>query len=109
MSKTSFKKSFGSRVKHFRTLLGYSQEKLAERVGMSPNTISYVENGKNTISFTRFPALCNALEVEPYQMFIDTEGEEDADKVEEINRLLKAATLKQKSVILNLIKDILDV
>lgn len=104
----NFKKSFGLRVKHFRTLLNYSQEKLAERVGISPHTISYIERGKNTISFTRFSALCNALEIEPYQLFIDIESEEGADKVAEINRLLKVATPKQKSVILNLIKDILD-
>lgn len=103
-----FKKYFGSRVKHFRNLLGYSQEKLAEKVGISSNTVSYIERGKNTISFTKLPALCNALKIEPYQLFINTNYDSEDDRIKKINELLKTATDKQLAIILNLIINILD-
>ena len=47
----SLKKLFGQRVKYYRNLKGLSQENLAERVGISANTIGYIERGKNAISF----------------------------------------------------------
>lgn len=50
---TNFKKLFGERVRHYRKLNNFSQEKLAELVSMSPNTISYIENGKTNISFAK--------------------------------------------------------
>ena len=43
MSK-ELKKVFGNRVRHYRNLLGYSQEKLAEMVYVSRQTISNWEN-----------------------------------------------------------------
>lgn len=104
-----FKKIFGSRIKHYRNLLDYSQEKLAEKVGLSANTIGYIERGKNTISFTKIPALCAALEIEPYQLFINTESEINTDKISEINKLLKTATNKQLNIIINLISNLLDI
>ena len=101
-----FKKQFGLKVKYYRQLIGYSQEKLAEKVGISPNTVSYIERGKNTISFTKLPALCSALEIEPYKLFIDSEN--DSDKISEINKILKLANEKQLNIIFNLIKNLFD-
>lgn len=104
-----FKKIFGSKVRHYRNLLGYSQEKLAERIGISAHTVSYIERGKNFLSMTKIPTLCNALEIEPYRLFINTDADIDADRLDEITRLLKAADNKQLGIILNLLKNILDV
>lgn len=101
-----FKKQFGQKVKYYRQLIGYSQEKLAEKVGISPNTVSYIERGKNTISFTKLPALCSALEIEPYKLFIDSENV--SDKISEINKILALANEKQLNIIFNLIKNLFD-
>ncbi|MBQ8459303.1 helix-turn-helix transcriptional regulator [bacterium] len=103
-----FKKSFGSRVKYFRNLLDYSQEELAEKIGVSSNTISYIERGKNAISFAKLPTLCTALEIEPYKLFINTTPNTDNEKIEYINNLLKFANKKQLNIIGNLVKDIID-
>lgn len=45
----NFKKSFGIQVRYLRKLQGLSQEELAEIVGLSAKTISYIENGKALI------------------------------------------------------------
>ena len=61
MSDKNFKKLFGTRIRALRTLAGLSQEKLAEKVGLSTKTISYIENGKNTLSFNKLPLLAEYL------------------------------------------------
>ena len=104
-----FKKLFGARVRYYRNLLGLTQEALAERVGISTHTVSYIERGKNLISMTKLPVLCSALDIELYKLFIETDFEVGADKVEEINRLLKTANSKQLSIFSELLKNILEV
>ena len=108
MSK-ELKKVFGNRVRHYRNLLGYSQEKLAELVGISSHTVSYVERGKNFLSMTKLSVLCNALEVEPYQLFIDRDFTPDDNKISEINRLLTTASEKQLNILIGLLHNILDI
>ena len=103
------KKIFGARVKHYRNLLGYSQEKLAELVGISSHTVSYVERGKNFISMTKLSVLCTALEIEPYQLFIERDFNPDDDKINQINRLLTTASEKQLNIIIGLLHNILDI
>lgn len=104
----NFKKNFGKKVKYYRTLSNLSQEKLAERVGISVNTVSYIEHGKNSISFSKLPALCEALSIEPHQLFIDIESIDCNNRIEKINKFLKAATPRQLNIIQNLIANILD-
>lgn len=103
-----FKKIFGNRVRYYRNLSGLTQEQLAEKVGISTHTVSYIERGKNLISMTKLPVLCTALEVELYKLFIDTDFDVEVGKLEEINRLLKSATNKQLSIFAELLKNILD-
>lgn len=99
-----FKKNFGKRVK----LLGLSQERLAELIGISSNTVGYIERGKNSISMAKLPALCSALHVEPHQLFLSDDFVSDINKIDQINILLARANNKQLGVIFNLIKNLLD-
>lgn len=103
-----FKKNFGKRVKYYRGLLGLSQERLAELVGISSNTVGYIERGKNSISMAKLPALCSALQVEPYQLFLNDEFVSDINKIDQIHILLERLNSKQLGVLYNLIKNLLD-
>lgn len=83
--KNEFSKSFGSRVKYFRNLARLSQEQLAEKLNCETSTVSYIETGKNNISFAKLPLLCNALGVEAYQLFMfDKSDVPDANLRQEI-------------------------
>lgn len=105
----NLKKLFGARVKYYRNLIGFSQEKLAEKVGISTNTLGYIERGKNNLSAAKLPALCNALKIKPYLLFIDTDScKIDTKKIDKINELLKIANDKQLGIILNIVANILD-
>jgi transcriptional regulator with XRE-family HTH domain len=53
----------GRRVRQRRTLLGLSQEKLGEAVGLTFQQIQKYERGANRISASRLYALSNVLDV----------------------------------------------
>ena len=100
----NFKKSFGNRFKYLRKLAGLSQEQLAEVVGLSAKTISYIENGKNTLSFNKLPLLAKGLGVPVYKLFVFNEIETDSKALQD---LLSSATQKELNAITDIIKTIL--
>lgn len=104
MSDINFKKLFGTRVRTLRTLAGLSQEKLAEKIGLSTKTISYIENGKNTLSFNKIPILAEGLGVPIYKLFVFTEFESNTVAIQ---KLLNTATPKEINVLTDIIKAIL--
>ena len=68
--------AFGRRVRYYRELLGYTQEELAVKVGYvagkNPSgTISKIERGVMEITQSKVADLAKALQIEPYQLFID--------------------------------------
>ena len=52
----------GQRIKQKRIEKGFTQEKLAELVGIGPSHMSHLESGKTVASMEVFIALCNILE-----------------------------------------------
>lgn len=99
-----FKKLFGAKVRYYRNLAKLTQEQLAEKTGISPNTIGYIERGKNTIRFTKIPLLAEALGIEVYKLFVFVDIENDP---EAINKLMETATEKEKNVIMSVVQSIL--
>ncbi|MCK5153682.1 MAG: helix-turn-helix transcriptional regulator [Spirochaetales bacterium] len=60
-----------SNIKKYRSLLKYSQFDLAELCGVSASYISEIETGKKYPSAKMLERLVQALEVKPYQLFLD--------------------------------------
>lgn len=104
MNKMNFKKSFGLRVRYLRKMAALSQEQLAEITGLSAKTISYIENGKNTISFNRLPLLAKGLGVPVYKLFVLSDEEVKSD---ELYFYIKSATNKEINAITEVVKTIL--
>ncbi len=82
MNEADFKKSFSKNLRELRKKKGLSQEKLAELTGVTPKTLSYWENGHNSVTFGKIPKLAEALNVPVYRLFIfetiETENGADA-------------------------------
>ncbi len=55
-------KQFGRNVKAERVRLGYSQENLAEKMGVNREFISRIERGIQNMSLAKITALANYLE-----------------------------------------------
>lgn len=57
--------TIGKRIRQRRKELNLSQEKFAETIGISPNHVSSIENGKQAPSFETFILICEQLKVTP--------------------------------------------
>ena len=56
----------GSNIKHYRKVLGISQEKLAEISGLHRTYIGSVERGERNISAKNIAKIAAVLDVEPH-------------------------------------------
>ena len=60
---------FGKRLQEERKAKKISQEKLAKLTGLERTFISLIENGKNSQSFSTILKICEALEIDPSELF----------------------------------------
>lgn len=64
-----FLQKFGKSVRKYREMYGLSQEKFAELVNVSTNTINSIENGKSFLTYQTLKSLCSALNITPPMLF----------------------------------------
>lgn len=83
-------KQFGAKIRHYRNLLGYSQEYLAELVNVSTNTISAIELGKNFTTDITIEKFCTALNVRPSDLF-DFDVEQNSTENQLLNQIIARA------------------
>ena len=62
---------FGSNLKRYRTALGLSQEAFAEKCGLHRTYISAIECYRRSIALENVQRIADALEIEPYKLFIE--------------------------------------
>jgi len=61
---------FSKNVKNYREILKYSQEKLAEKAGISVQTIKDIESCRRWVSDKTLTMLAKALNVPEFQLFL---------------------------------------
>jgi transcriptional regulator with XRE-family HTH domain len=64
-------KNIGRRIQRCREQKGYTQEKFAEMLGLTPNYISAVERGVKTPRLEKLIAIINGLGVSTDEIFMD--------------------------------------
>ena len=78
-------RKIGLRLAQRRKELGYTQPQLGEKIGVSKNHISQIENGKS-FSLEVFLDLCEALEITPdYILFGTIRNSQSDDLIDMIN------------------------
>ena len=60
---------FGENLRHFRKLNKITQEELSERLGITPNHLSRIENGKSFVTAELLDALCVIFTISPAAFF----------------------------------------
>jgi XRE family transcriptional regulator, regulator of sulfur utilization len=55
----------GNNIRRIREIKTYTQEAVAEKVGMSVSAYGDIERGKSDVNFTRLGEIAKALEVKP--------------------------------------------
>ena len=71
MTQIDIRKVFGENVKHYRKKMGYSQEQLAEKLGVTFQAVSKWETNANTPDISLLPAIAKALGVMIDDLFSD--------------------------------------
>lgn len=101
------RKRFGRLVTAHRRRLGYTQEQLAERAGVSVDTISKIEVGATGARFPMIERIASALQVDPAELF-SSEVPSGALKRAKLNEVtISLAALPDKD--LQWISDLLNV
>lgn len=91
----------GERIRDVRKALGLTLEKFGEKIGMKKNSVSQLENGKNSVTEQVVKAICREYNVDYMwlttgdgEMFIDT----DDDFIERIDRIMAGEDEARKSL-----------
>jgi transcriptional regulator with XRE-family HTH domain len=63
------RQQLGQRLKHLRRVRGYTQERLAERIDISPKYLSSIERGVENPTLDLLGRLAQGLQVELYELF----------------------------------------
>lgn len=91
----------GERIREVRKALGLTLEKFGEKIGMKKNSVSQLENGKNSVTEQVVKAICREYNIDYMwlttgdgEMFIDT----DDDFIERIDRIMAGEDEARKSL-----------
>ncbi len=82
----NIKKNFGKRIKEIRVGAALTQEQLAEKIGISPKSLSQIELGNNFVSAETLELICKTLKIKPKSLFdFDYYDTNQDDFIKEIN------------------------
>ena len=91
----------GERIREVRKNLGLTLEKFGEKIGMKKNSVSQLENGKNSVTEQVVKAICREYNVDYMwlttgdgEMFIDT----DDDFIERIDHIMAGEDEARKNL-----------
>jgi len=86
----NIKKQLGNRIREIRINCSLTQEALAEKVNLSPKSLSQIELGNNFVSAETLDSLCKALKINPKALFeFENPNADKADYIDEIAKRLE--------------------
>lgn len=78
----------GKRIKEVRKSKGFTQDKLAEKVGIDVKHLSRIECGKNSLSLNLLYKISDVLNVELSSLFDTTITKSKSEMIEDIKTIL---------------------
>jgi transcriptional regulator with XRE-family HTH domain len=69
MTEKKIRDTLGRNIKKYRTSRNLSQPEFAEKLDISVNFLSNIENGNKWISPQTLAKIASALDIEPYELF----------------------------------------
>lgn len=89
------KKSFGARLKELRKRMKWTQEQLAEKVGVDTKHISFLETGRNFPSADLLEKFKNVFDIEYKDIFDFNYSNDKQTNIDKINELLVNMSAEQ--------------
>lgn len=100
--------TIAERIRERRKVLGLTQEKLAERAGLSVNYLAQLEISDKTPSLKTLASLASALEIEIADFFASRAPEEWTDEVNNLLRRLREMKASDVKFVLTQLDTIID-
>lgn len=94
----------GQRVRKYRKVHGFSQEELAEKIGISTTHMSHIETGNTKLSLTVLVSIAQVLEVRTDDLIFDHKITNKSTVIEDILNVLDGCTSQQLVIIFDLIR-----
>ncbi len=104
----SSKKLFGQRLKELRKSKHYTQEQLAELVGMDTQNLCKMENGNHFPQFRNLYKIANILGVEIKDLFEYEHLDSKDHLVEKITKYIENAKEKDLKFIYKIIQNLME-
>lgn len=102
------KAALGARIKALRKQKGWSQERLAERVGISTQYLSNIERGKENPTLYLLLRLADSLRVSLAEIFdFEAEGLDRRALQAEIRKVMETADVERLRIALKMLRAIL--
>ena len=96
--------AIGQRIRKIRKARGLSQEKLAEKVGISTTHMSHIETANTKMSLPTFVEIASALEVRTDELLYDNRPEDRDASISYITELLDSCAIQQVRIIEDIVK-----
>ncbi len=93
----------GEKIRKYRRAKGFSQEFLAEKVGISVTHMSHIETGNTKLSLSVLVALALALEVQTDDLLFE-QTPVRTTAIQELDSLFAGCTDTQLRILIDLIK-----
>ena len=94
----------GQKIRKIRKAHGLSQEKLAEKAGVSTTHMSHIETGNTKLSLSVFVDIANALEVRTDDLLDNPATATTSTSLDEIAAVLERCSAQEAKVITDVVK-----
>lgn len=94
----------GQRIRKYRKCNNFSQEELAERVGISVTHMSHIETGNTKLSLSVLVEISNVLDVGIDELIFPHKVNNKSKKLDNICIMLEECSSQQLSILSDIIK-----
>lgn len=101
------RKALGKRIRTERQQLNYTQEQLAELIGVSSTYVGFIERGERAVTLEKLVLIANVLHVSLDYLLIDSADASADNNFSLLKNIWQQATPSEQTLILDLAKSVL--
>lgn len=94
----------GQRIRKYRKAYNFSQEQLAEKVGISTTHMSHIETGNTKLSLPVFANIANALSVQTDELLYDVPQINKTIIKHELTEIIDSCSQQDMYILLDVLK-----
>ena len=98
--------AIGKKLRNQRKQLGYTQEQVAEAVGITPAFMGHIERGERGMALDTLLHLCNFYHITMDYLWSDTLPPDNQQVATQIAAMLKDKTPEQQAAVMDIVRTV---